>query len=311
MSIDLPSRPADVPLTPPPPRPAPTRRPRLCFAVGGVQLFEPLDIIAWVFVLVFFSGSSLLRGGHLPPSLLGALEIVVIMFFVGASIEVIIEALRNVRGLGTLVGFITNGPEALCLVVGLIAGDILFAASTPLGSNFMNPVMLLLAAACTGCFRETLRTHPGYTVVCIVLTASLACGFFFIPAAWYPAWMALALLVTVVLFRRRPPEPSVGEEGGDDGGLGRIWFLPAFAVLVGAGYLLDPAVSFAAAHAHAPKGVIGFFVLSTLTSWPEFKSCLALNRRRRCLGSVLNITVSNITNIWLAWLGVAVYLLAR
>jgi cation:H+ antiporter len=50
-------------------------------------------------------------------------------------------------------------------------------------------------------------------------------------------------------------------------------------------------------------------VLSALTSWPEFKSCLSLFRRRRPLAAVLNITVSNVTNIWLAVLGVAVYLL--
>ena len=54
------------------------------------------------------------------------------------------------------------------------------------------------------------------------------------------------------------------------------WLMPAILILTVSGYYLDPIVSFAAHHSHAPKGVIGFIVLATLTSWPEFKSCLAL-----------------------------------
>ncbi len=66
-----------------------------------------------------------------------ALRVVLVMVVIGISIEVIIESLKGVKGLGTITGFITNGPELVCLIVGLVAGDILFAASTPLGSNFM------------------------------------------------------------------------------------------------------------------------------------------------------------------------------
>ena len=55
--------------------------------------------------------------------------------------------------------------------------------------------------------------------------------------------------------------------------------------------------------------MIGFFVLSALTSWPEFKSCISLFRRGKPLAAVLNITVSNITNIWLAIGGILVYLM--
>ena len=280
--------------------------------LGGIELFQKLDVAVWALVLVFFMGSCLVTGGRLGPSLLGALGIVATMFCVGASIELIIETLRDMRGLGTLVGFITNGPEMLCLIVGLVSGDILFAASTPLGSNFMNPVMLIAAALLTRCCHQTLRTHPRYTVVCVGLTAALASGFFLLSESWYPAWLTVALVVTVILFRCRPPEPeSAGGETGESPPPSRAWLLPAGLVLLVAGYLLDPVVSYTARHSNAPKGVIGFFILATLTSWPEFKSCLALNRRRRCLSSVLNITVSNITNIWLAWAGVLIYLMLR
>ena len=76
-----------------------------------------------------------------------------------------------------------------------------------------------------------------------------------------------------------------------------------------AGYFLDPVVSLTAEASHAPKGLIGFVVLAALTSWPEFRSCLTLLRRRRPLSAVLNVTVSNLTNLWLAGVGVVVYLL--
>jgi cation:H+ antiporter len=309
LKVDAPTPPPDVLPAEPDPPTAVTPRRRRTLSLAGVPLFQALDLGVWLLVLIFFGASALLGGGAIVPSLAGALAIIVIMFVVGAAVELVIESLRDVRGLGTLVGFITNGPEALCLTVGLISGDILFAASTPLGSNFMNPVMLIVAALLTGCFRTTLRTRPGYTLVCILLTATLAGSFFFIPERSYQVWMGIALPVTVILFWRRPPETA--EAGADAGGLRRVWFLPSLAVLVLAGYLLDPAVSYTALQSHAPKGVIGFFVLSTLTSWPEFKSCLSLNRRRRYLCSVLNITVSNITNIWLALAGVGIHLLLR
>ncbi|MFO7652915.1 MAG: sodium:proton exchanger [Candidatus Krumholzibacteriia bacterium] len=294
---------------PTPPLRVPLHR-RLRVEVGGVQIFEFLDLSAWVLVLAFFLGSAALNDGKPGASLGGAVAIIAVMLVVSAAIEVIIASLSDAKGLGTLVGFITNGPEALCLIVGLLAGDVLFAASTPLGSNVMNPVMLISAALLAGVLVPVLRTHPRYTIVCVGVTAGLATSFFFIPAAWRLLWLGAAVTATVMLFLRRPPEPA-RNDAGDDAGVPRSWFLPAFLVLVGAGYLLDPVVSSTAAHSQAPKGVIGFFVLSTLTSWPEFKSCLALNRRRRYLASVLNITVSNITNIWLAALGVAIHLAMR
>jgi len=269
-----------------------------------IQVF---DGVIWGLVLLFFSGSAFFSGGNVFWALAGAAGIVVIMFLVSASVEVIIEVLKDLKGLGTLVGFITNGPEALCLIVGLIAGDVLFAASTPLGSNVMNPLLLLAAAGLSGNLLVTAKTHARYSAPCVLLTAFLAVIFFSFPEEAYPLWLAGALVVSTVLFYRRPPEPA--DENGGDRSFSAAWFWPALLVLVGSGYFLDPVVSFTAGHSHAPKGVIGFFVLATLTSWPEFKSTLSLLRRGKPLAAVLNITVSNITNIWLAVIGVFVHLL--
>ena len=193
------------------------------------------------------------------------------------------------------------------LIVGLVVGDVLFAASTPLGSNIMNPLLLVAAALITGKAAQTFRTHPGYFATCVLLTAGMAVSFFFLSERVYPFWLAAAVLITSILFVKRPPEPGKNEQQALY--FSRMWFIPAFAVLAGAGYILDPVVSFAADHSHAPKGVIGFFVLATLTSWPEFKSTLALLKRDAPLAAILNITVSNITNIWLAVIGVSIHLL--
>lgn len=117
-----------------------------------------------------------------------------------------------------------------------------------------------------------------------------------------------ALGFSIFLFFLRPEEPetnSVEEHSVNP----KVWLLPSIIILTLAGYFLDGVVSFAAESSHAPKGVIGFIVLATLTSWPEFKSCLGLLARKKHLAAVLNITVSNITNIWLAAIGVASYLI--
>jgi cation:H+ antiporter len=167
--------------------------------------------------------------------------------------------------------------------------------------------LLLFAAVLTGALGMTVKTHPKYWLVCVGLTGTIAVGFFFLPAGLYAFWIAAAVVVSGWLFFRRPGEALLDDDS--ELGLKRYWFIPAAALLVTAGYFLDPVVSYTATHSKAPKGVIGFFVLSALTSWPEFKSCLSLFRRRRPLAAVLNITVSNVTNIWLAVLGVAVYLL--
>ncbi len=269
-----------------------------------------LDFVAWVLVLAFFCGSSLIFQGNVQLSFLGASGIIIEMMLIGLSVEIIIESIKHIKGIGTVTGFITNGPEALCLIVGLAAGDVLFAASTPLGSNFMNPILLITAAVICKMTWQTVKTKPLYSTVTILSTATLAIGFYCIPTSYYKYWLITALLLTLPLFFLRPNE---GEEESDEmyheGA--RRWLTPAILLLLGSGYFLDPVVTFAAEHSKAPKGVIGFLVLASLTSWPEFKSCLALLSRKKPLAAILNITISNITNIWLAAGGIFFYLLNR
>ena len=264
-----------------------------------------LDMICWILVVVFFCSCSLIFNGNFNQSFIAAGGVVLVMILIGLSIEVIIETLKDVKGLGTITGFITNGPELVCLIVGLVVGDELFAASTPLGSNFMNPILLITAALVTRLFLKTLQTNWRYSLTCITLTAGMAVTFYAIPLQYHMYWVVTALVVSGVLFIKRPPEEV--EESMEEEVIAKWSLLPAIAVLIAAGYFLDPVVSFASEQSHAPKGVIGFFVLATLSSWPEFKCCLALLNRKKYLAAILNITVSNITNIWLAIAGVATY----
>lgn len=267
-----------------------------------------LDVVVWGLVLLFFLGSALLFGGNFYLASLGALGIIVEMLIIGLAVEVIIECLKNTKGIGTLTGFITNGPEAITLIVGLVAGDVIFAASTPLGSNFMNPILLIIATLICSRLVMTLKTKTGYFIPSVIFTAAIAASFFFIPENWYIWWIGVVMVVSVPLFLLRPPEE--GEASEDYSFTPGLWLPAAVVLLTVAGYYLDSVVSFTATHSMAPKGVIGFFVLATLTSWPEFKSCIALLKRDNYLGAILNIVVSNLTNLWLAVLGVAVYLLA-
>ncbi len=163
-----------------------------------------LDLVVWILVLAFFCGSSLFFQGNLQLSFIGASGIIIEMMIIGLSIEIIIESIKHIKGIGTVTGFITNGPEALCLIVGLVAGDVLFAASTPLGSNFMNPILLITAAVICKKAVKTIKTKPGYTFITILSTASLAVSFYVIDASLYKYWLLTALLLTVPLFFFRP-----------------------------------------------------------------------------------------------------------
>ncbi len=269
-----------------------------------------LDLLVWILVILFFCGSSLIFGGNLQYSFIGAAGVIIEMLLIGMAIELIIECLKNTKGIGTITGFITNGPEALCLIVGLLVGDIIFAASTPLGSNFMNPILLFAATLYCRQVAQTIRTNPRYTITTVTGTAILAASFFALDSSQYFYWIIGAMGFSLLMFVKRPHEAdgySLEEHTINP----RIWLLPAVVILTVTGYFLDSVVSFAAVHSQAPKGVIGFLVLATLTSWPEFKSCIALLSRRKHLAAILNITVSNITNIWLAAAGVATYLLTH
>jgi cation:H+ antiporter len=268
-----------------------------------------LDLVAWALVLVFFIGSSLLFGGNVLLASIGAAGVIVEMLCIGFAIEIIMECLKNNKSIGTLTGFITNGPEAVCLLVGLLVGDIVFAASTPLGSNFVNPILLLAAAVICKQVTKTFSTNRTYTAITLACTAIFAGCFFLLNSSQYIYWFFAALPTTLVLFFLRPREEAVQEE--EHSFKPTRWLMPAIIGLTVSGYYLDPVVSFAAEYSHAPKGVIGFFVLATLTSWPEFKSCLALLKRGKPLAAILNITVSNITNLWLAAIGIVTYLMVK
>ncbi|MCK9173894.1 MAG: sodium:proton exchanger [Desulforhopalus sp.] len=269
-----------------------------------------LDIISWSLVLLFFCGSALFNNGNLAQSTIGAVSIIVVMFIITLAIEICIECLKNTKGIGTITGFITNGPEAVVLVVGLINGDIIFAASTPLGSNFINPPLLFTAALICHNLIGVVNTRSTYSFTTYFFTAFLAGSFFFLDKSDYIYWLGTALTLTLILFFIRPKE-EVEEHSSQMILNPKIWLVPAIALLVSAGYLLDPVVSYAATASKAPKGVIGFLVLSLLTSWPEFKSCIALLHRNNPLAAILNITVSNITNIWLAAAGLVIYVTGR
>jgi cation:H+ antiporter len=269
-----------------------------------------LDLISWALVFVFFCGSALINNGNVTFATVGAFGVIIEMFFIAVSIEIVIECLKNTKGIGTLTGFITNGPEAVCLIVGLIVGDIIFAASTPLGSNFMNPILLIIAALLCYQLKAVLSQKRLYTCTTILSTALLAGSFFFLSTSSYQIWLLVATLITIPLFFFRPLEETTAEKE-EHSFSPSFWLFPSVTCLTIAGYYLDPVVSFAAEQSMAPKGAIGFIVLATLTSWPEFKSCMALLKRRQILSAILNITVSNITNIWLAAVGIATYIFIR
>ncbi len=269
-----------------------------------------LDLISWALVFVFFCGSALINNGNVTFATVGAFGVIIEMFFIAVSIEIVIECLKNTKGIGTLTGFITNGPEAVCLIVGLIVGAIIFAASTPLGSNFMNPILLIIAALLCYQLKAVLSQKKLYTCTTILSTALLAGSFFFLSTSSYQIWLLVATLITIPLFFFRPLE-EINAEKEEHSFSPSFWLFPSITCLTIAGYYLDPVVSFAAEQSMAPKGAIGFVVLATLTSWPEFKSCMALLKRRQILSAILNITVSNITNIWLAAIGIATYIFIR
>ena len=266
-----------------------------------------VDMVSWMVTALFFCGAALIYDGDIVASFYGALGVVVIMFLVGTSIDVLIETMKNVPGIGTLTGFLTNGPEALVVIVGLVTGDILFASSTPLGSNYMNPILLMIAALLLGRVGMVWKVAPLYFSIAMLFTITLAGGFYLLVASQYWMWVLALLPITALLFLKRPAE--VHDEDDEELAIAKWWMWPAILILIVSGYFLDPVVGYASDSSHVPKGVIGFVVLSVLTSWPEFKSVLALLRRDLALASVLNIVVSNITNLWLASGGVVIYLL--
>ncbi len=269
---------------------------------------DNLDFLAWGLVLLFFMTSALLFGGDLAQTFFGASAIIILMLFVSHAITLILEVLTHHPRLGEITGYITNGPELLCVIVGLFHGKLAFAIGVPLGSNFANPVLLAVAALAAGQIGSFFRASPARGTGILVGTMILAASFFaFDKGPWLWVWAGATLLFSLWFYKHRGSEDHF--ELSTTEALSDVYLLPAILILVGAGYFLDPAVSFTASASHVPEGVISFCILSFITSWPEFRTSLSLMRRNRLQAGVMNIIVSNITNLWLAIAAAATYLL--
>lgn len=269
-----------------------------------------LDFSIWIIVLMFFIFSSLIMWWNIVNSFLWASAIIVLMFLIWFSIELILWALKNVKWLWKITGFITNWPEALVLIVWLLAWDVLFAASTPLWSNFMNPILLLIWLVITWfILRLSSFKYKNFFIFWFILTAILAVSFFFIPEKYYIYWILASLIWSVYLFMKKydSEENTEKEEENESKLYLPLWFI----ILLFSWYFLDPIVSFTAENSLAPKWLIWFLVLATLTSWPEFKSVIALLKRKRILDAFINILISNITNLWLAIIWVMIWLVIK
>lgn len=274
-----------------------------------IESMQKLDFIIWWITLLFFIGSAFIMWWDINNSFLWASWIIVLMFLVWLSIELILSSLKHVKWVGKITGFITNWPEALVLIVWLIWWNVLFAASTPLGSNVMNPILLLTAILVTGYLLKLKKfNYKWFFTISFILTAILATIFFKIPENYYIYWIILSLVISIALFSKKFDH----EDSEEDQESVSKWYLPLWIlILLVSGYFLDPVVSFTAEASLAPKWVIWFLVLATLTSWPEFKSVLALLRRKKTLDAFINILVSNITNLWLAIIWVIIWMLIK
>ncbi len=259
---------------------------------------QKLDFVIWTITMLFFLWSSIFLWWDIYNSFLWASWIIVLMFLVWFSIELILAALKNVKWVGKITWFITNWPEALVLIVWLIGWNVLFAASTPLWSNFMNPILLLISLFITWYFYKLANfKHKLFFSISFLITAAFALLFYIIPQEYYIYWAIWAFITSLYLFTRK----FVHEEEPEWVTEIKKYFLPlGLIILLISWYFLDPVVSFAAEASKAPKWLIWFLVLATLTSWPEFKSVIALLNRWKILDAFMNILVSNITNLWLA-----------
>ncbi len=274
-----------------------------------LESLSKLDFVIWWITLVFFLGSAFVMWWDLNKTFSGASGIIVLMFFVWLSIELILSSLKNVKWVGKITGFITNWPEALVLIIWLITWDIIFAASTPLGSNFMNPVLLLVALIVTGyILKLKFFNYKWFFIFSFILTWILAISFFQIPESYYIYWLWISLVISLLLFSKK--FDAIESEDTDE--KAKWYYLPlGIALLLASWYFLDPIVSATAEASKAPKWLIWFLVLSTLTSWPEFKSVLALLKREKILDAFINILVSNITNLWLAIIWVVIWVFTK
>ncbi len=267
-----------------------------------------LDVISWNVVLGFFVASSFLFQGDPINSAIGAMAIVFLMVLVSHSIHLILGVIRNHPKVGEYAGYITNGPEALAMTVGLLHGKLIFAVGVPLGSNFVNPILLVIAALLTGRVLHLLSATMKGPYIVIFGTALFAGSFYLTDTEvqrW--VWIFLTLVATFVLYRLKGKEDPLIED--ETPPLPNIYMVPAILLLFIAGYFLDPAVEFTAVSSRVPEGVIAFFVLSFITSWPEFRTSASLFKMGCSQSATMNIVISNITNLWLAVAGLGIYLL--
>lgn len=275
-----------------------------------LESMQKLDFAIWWITLVFFLWLAFFLWWNIDESFIGASGIIVLMFLVWFSIELILSALKNVKWVGKITGFITNWPEALVLIVWLIGWSVLFAASTPLGSNVMNPILLLTAIFITW-YLLKLKKHNYklFFILSFLLTAFLATIFFKLPENYYIYWIIFSLIISLFLFFKKFDNKE--EEIEDNTPVSKVYLPIGLSILLFSWYFLDPVVSFTAEASQAPKWVIWFLVLATLTSWPEFKSVLALLKRNKTFDAFMNILVSNITNLWLAIIWITIWLLIK
>ena len=271
---------------------------------------QKLDFVIWWITLVFFIGSALLLWWDVNLSFTWASWIIVLMFLVWFSIELILAALKNVKWVGKITWFITNWPEALVLIVWLIAWNVLFAASTPLWSNLMNPILLFTAILITWYLLKLKNfNYKLFFITWFTITAIFAIIFFQIPENFYLYWIIISFLVSIYLFTRKFENDEDIEEESEP--VSKLYLPLWLWILMISWYFLDPVVDFTAEASMAPKWVIWFLVLATLTSWPEFKSVLALLKRKKTLDAFENILVSNITNLWLAIIWVGIWMMMK
>jgi len=272
-----------------------------------LQSLQKLDFVIWWLTLMFFIASALLMWWNIHEAFLWASGIIVLMFFVWFSIELILGALNNIKWVWKITWFITNWPEALVLIVWLISGNVLFAASTPLWSNLMNPILLLTAILITWYILKLKKlNHKWYFIIWFMITAILAISFFNIQESYYVYWIILSFIISLWLFFKKYNHQ---EDVEDEQVIENKIYLPlGIIILLISWFFLDPIVNFTAEASKSPKWLIWFLVLATLTSWPEFKSVLALLKRKKTLDAFINILVSNITNLWLAIIWVTIWL---
>ena len=275
-----------------------------------VESIQKLDFVIWGITLFFFLWSAILLWWNINESFIWASWIIVLMFLVWFSIELILSALKNVKWVWKITWFITNWPEALVLIVWLIAWNVLFAASTPLWSNLMNPILLFTAILITW-YLIKLRdfNYKWFFIISFIITAIFAIIFFKIPENYYLYWIIISFLISVYLFTRKFDEEEEIEEITVD--VSKLYLPLWLWILLISWYFLDPVVDFTAEASMAPKWVIWFLVLATLTSWPEFKSVLALLKRNKTLDAFENILVSNITNLWLAIIWISIWMMMK